>query len=351
MASTLEHAGQPAAAADRLVATPSEVAPAEDAAARAGVAARAGALGLGAALPGTVVGNDRVAREIGVDEEWIARRTGVRERRHAAPGAQLCELAADAGRAALEDAGLDARALDLLIVATFTPDAILPPASAVVAHRLGATRASTFDLNNACCGFVSALAVADALIRAGAAKHALVIGAEIVSRHLDPADRKTAAVFGDGAGALALVPGAPGGFGPFVSGADGSQAHLITTDAHDGTLRMDGHDTFKQAVKRLAEVSHAACAAAGVELHELDLLVFHQANARITSALGERLGVDGARVVDCIAALGNTSAASIPLALVHARREGKLAPGQRVLLAAVGAGFTWGATVVDWELA
>ncbi len=311
----------------------------------------AGVLGLGAALPETVIANDRVASAIGVDAEWIVRRTGIHERRHAGAGARLAELAAEAGRAALADADVDARELDLLIVATFTPDAVIPPASARVAHLLGATSASTFDLNNACSGFVSALAAADALIRTGSAKRALVIGAEIISRHLDPGDRKTAAVFGDGAGALVLGGDAPGGFGPFAMGADGAQAHLIGTDPDSGTLRMDGHETFKQAVARLFEVSLDACAAAGVALEELDLLVFHQANGRITAALCERLGVERERVVDCIATLGNTSAASIPLALVHARRERLLHDGQKVLLAAVGAGFTWGASVVEWELA
>lgn len=310
-----------------------------------------GAIGLGVALPDGVVANDRVARDLGVDGDWIVRRTGIHERRHAGGGERLAELAAAAGRAALADAGLDAAELDLLIVATFTPDAIIPPASPTVAHLLGARRASTFDLNNACAGFVSALAAADALIRTGSADRALVIGAEIISRHLDPSDRKTAAVFGDGAGALVLGGDAPGGFGPFVMGADGSQAHLITTDPGSGKLRMDGHETFKQAVARLQEVSLAACAAAGVGLEELDVLVFHQANSRITQALTERLAVDPERVVDCIATLGNTSAASIPLALSHARRERLLHRGQKVLLAAVGAGFSWGATVVDWELA
>jgi 3-oxoacyl-[acyl-carrier-protein] synthase III len=314
-------------------------------------ARRTGVLGLGAALPETTVSNDRVAAGIGVGEDWIVRRTGIHERRHAAPGARLSELAADAGRAALADAALDASELDLVIVATFTPDSIIPPASPTVAHLLGATHASAFDINNACSGFISALAAADALIRTGSIGRALVIGAEIISRHLDPSDRKTAAVFGDGAGALVIGGDAPGGFGPFVMGADGSQAHLITTDADSGKLRMDGHETFKQALARLSEVSLEACAAAGVELDELDLLVFHQANSRITTALGERLSLDPERVVDCIATLGNTSAASIPLALAYARRERRLHRGQKVLLAAVGAGFTWGASVVDWELA
>ncbi|HEV7528040.1 MAG TPA: beta-ketoacyl-ACP synthase 3 [Solirubrobacteraceae bacterium] len=309
----------------------------------------AGALGIGVALPERVVANDRVADAIGVSQEWIVRRTGIAERRHALAGARLSELAADAGAAALADAGLPAQELALLILATFTADAIIPPASASVAHLLGATGAATFDLNNACAGFISGLAAADALIGAGGFANALVIGAEIVSRHLDPSDRNTAAVFGDGAGSIVIAGDAPGGFGPFAMGADGSQAQLITIDHDSRSLRMDGHETFKQAVARLSEVALQACEAAGVELGEIDVFVFHQANSRITAALGERLGVDPAKVVDCIATLGNTSAASIPLALAHARRNGQLRKGDKALLAAVGAGFTWGATVVEWE--
>jgi 3-oxoacyl-[acyl-carrier-protein] synthase-3 len=341
MASTLEPAAAPSPAR--------EDAPA---ARRAGAARRAsGVLGLGAALPEEIVGNDRVATALGVEEEWIVRRTGVHERRHAAAGAKLGALAAEAGRAALADAQVDAAELDLLILATFTADAIVPPASASVAHLLGAERAGTFDLNNACSGFVTALAAADALIRGGDRARALVIGAEIISRHLDHGDRKTAAIFGDGAGALVIGGDAPGGFGPFVMGSDGSQDHLLTIDPDSATLRMDGYATFKQALARLAEAALGACEAAGVELAELDLHVFHQAYSRITAALTERLGLDPERVVDCIGTLGNTSAATIPLALAHARRERRLRRGQKVLLAAAGAGFTWAATVVDWDLA
>jgi 3-oxoacyl-[acyl-carrier-protein] synthase III len=311
----------------------------------------AGILGIGAALPERVVDNDSIAGAIGVTGDWISRRTGIAERRHAHAGARLSELAAQAGLAALADAGLAAGELELLIVATFTADAIIPPASARVARLLDATGAATFDLNNACAGFVSALAAADALIGAGGFTNALVVGAEIVSRHLDRTDRGTAAVFADGAGAVVISGDAPGGLGPFALGCDGSQADLITTDPRTGLLRMDGHETFKQAVARLSEVSLQACRSAGVSLDEVDALVLHQANGRITAAVAERLGVDPRKVVDCIARLGNTSAASIPLALAHARANGQLRRGDRALLAAVGAGFSWGASVVEWELA
>ena len=312
---------------------------------------RAGVLGVGVALPEEVLQSAEVAAGLGVDERWIVRRTGIRERRRALPDSQLSSLAAEAGRSALDDAELAAAEIDLILVATFTPDSIVPPASAEVAHLLGASAAGAFDINGACTGFLSALATGDALIGVGAARNALVIGAEIISRHLDSSDRNTAAVFGDGAGAVVLAAHAPGGLGPFVMGADGSQSHLITTDPRAGTLRMDGHETCKQAIARLLQASVAACVAAGVGLADIDLFVFHQANSRITTALTEQLGVDREKVVDCIATLGNTSAASIPLALASARDAGRLRPGDRVLLAAVGAGFTWAATVARWGLA
>jgi 3-oxoacyl-[acyl-carrier-protein] synthase-3 len=308
----------------------------------------AGVLGLGISLPDGVISNAEVAAGVGVEEPWIVRRTGITERRRARPDARLSALAADAGRAALADAELAAQEIDLVLVATFTPDSIIPPVSAEVAHLIGAVGAGAFDVNGACTGFISALATADALIGAGAARNALVIGAEIISRHLDSSDRKTAVVFGDGAGAVVLAAGAPGGLGRFVMGSDGAQSRLITTDPATGTLRMDGHETFKQAVLRMVEVSLGACAAAHADIADVDLFVFHQANGRITATLTERLGVDPSRVVDCIARLGNTSAASVPLALAHARDAGQLRPGARVLLAAVGAGFTWAATVAEW---
>jgi 3-oxoacyl-[acyl-carrier-protein] synthase III len=308
-----------------------------------------GVLGLGTALPEHIVSNEQVALGLGVGVQWIEQRTGIRERRRASSGAQLSDLAADAARAALADARLNACEIELLILATFTADAIIPPCSARVAHALEAKAATTFDLNNACSGFITGLAAADALICAGGHKNALVIGAEIISRRLDPADRMTAAVFGDGAGAVVLGGKSPGRFSPFVMGVDGSQAELITEDPASGLLRMDGHETFKQAIARMGEASLQACEAAGLGLDEIDLFVFHQANRRITARLGAHLGLDPERVVDCIASLGNTSAASIPLALEHARRAGRLRDGQRVLLAAVGAGFTWSATVLHWS--
>ncbi|MEA2297406.1 MAG: 3-oxoacyl-[acyl-carrier-protein] synthase [Solirubrobacteraceae bacterium] len=308
----------------------------------------AGVVGLGTALPARVVPNSEVAAGLGVDDAWIVRRTGIRARRFADPGDTLVALATEAGRAAIEDSGLAPEDIDLVVVATLSHELSTPNAAPLIAHALGATRAGGFDLGCACTGFVAGLASASAWIESGRAQSALIIGAEIMSRYTDPTDKRTAALFGDGAGAVVITAGAPGQIGPIVLGADGACGEMITSDPETKLIIMDGHETFKQAVGRLAESSLEACRAAGVALADIDLYVYHQANGRITSALGERLGLDPAKTVDCIAELGNTSAASIPLALGHARANGQLQPGMRVLLAAVGAGFTWGAVVVEW---
>ena len=306
----------------------------------------AGLAGLGAALPDTAVGNATIAARLGVDEAWIERRTGIRSRRRAEAGTQLTDLAAAAGARALADAQLAPAALDLVIVATLSQDRTLPNAAPLVAHELGATRAGAFDLGSACTGFVAALAAGGALVEAGRAEHVLVVGAEILSRHTDPEDKRTAALFGDGAGAAVLSADGPGWLGEVVLGSDGAGGELIRTE--DGVIRMDGHETFQQAVARLSEGAVRACGAEGLDLDDIDLFVFHQANARILTAVAERLQLPRERVVDCIGELGNTSAASIPLALDHARE--RLAPGSRVLLAAFGSGLTWGATVMEWGL-
>ena len=310
----------------------------------------AGIVGLGSALPDRVVPNAEVTVSIGVDEDWIVRRTGIRERRYAAPGARLSELAAAAGRAALDDAGMAGAEIDLVLVASCSQDSVMPNAAPQVAHALGAERAGAFDIGSACTGFLAALAAARGMLVSGAARNALVVGAEIMSRHVDPRDRNTAALFGDGAGAIVATAGAPGELGPVVLGSDGSRAELIVADRETQLLAMDGHETFKQAVKRLAEASTAACEAADVALGDLDLYVYHQANTRILATLADRLQLDPAKVVECIATVGNTSAASVPLTLEQARTEGRLSAGMRVLLAAAGSGFTWGASVIEWGI-
>jgi 3-oxoacyl-[acyl-carrier-protein] synthase-3 len=316
-----------------------------------GALVSAGIVGLGGALPERVVPNAEITAAIGVDEDWIVRRTGIRERRYAEAGASVVDLAVAAGRAALADAALEAAEMDLVLVATCSPDSLMPNAAPQVAHKLGAVRAGAFDVGSACTGFIAALAAARGMLMSGAARHALVIGAEIMSRNVDPNDRNTAAIFGDGAGAVVVSARGAGELGPIVLGSDGAHAQLIVSDPRTQILSMDGHETFKQAVRRMSEVSLAACEAAGVALSELDLYVYHQANTRILASLAERLALDPAKVVDCIATIGNTSGASVPLALEQARRDGRLRPGTRVLLAAAGSGFTWGGGVITWGLA
>jgi 3-oxoacyl-[acyl-carrier-protein] synthase III len=314
------------------------------------VTGHAGIVGLGSALPDRVVPNAEVTASIGVDDDWIVRRTGIRERRYAEPGARLSELAAAAGGAALADAGIAGSEIDLVLVASCSQDSVMPNAAPQVAHALGATGAAAFDIGSACTGFLAALAAARGMLLSGSAHNALVIGAEIMSRHVDPRDRNTAALFGDGAGAIVATAGAPGDLGPVVLGSDGSRAELIVADRETQLLAMDGHETFKQAVKRLAEASTAACEAAEIALADLDLYVYHQANTRILATLADRLALDPAKVVECIATVGNTSAASVPLTLEQARSEGRLGAGMRVLLAAAGSGFTWGASVIEWGM-
>jgi 3-oxoacyl-[acyl-carrier-protein] synthase-3 len=310
---------------------------------------RAGIAGLGTALPDAVVTSDTVAERIGVPSGWLERRTGIRTRRRAAADARLTDLAADAGRAALADAELDAGLIDLVLVATLAADEITPNAAPQVAHELGATAAGAMDIGAACTGFISALTVGSGLIEAGRAQHVLVIGAEIMSRYVDPTDRSTAGLFGDGAGAVVLGPSESESLvGQTVLGSDGAAAPYIIAPRDTAIVRMDGHETFKRAVATLASNALETVAANGLELDDIALFVLHQANGRITSAVGEQLGVGTERMLDAIGELGNTSAASIPLALADARERGLLRDGDRVLLGAVGAGFTWGATIVEW---
>jgi 3-oxoacyl-[acyl-carrier-protein] synthase III len=311
--------------------------------------ARVGAVGV--AVPETVVANAPIAERIGVTERWIVSRTGVRERRIAGPAETLPDFAAAAGRRALAAAGIDPGELDLVVVATMSHDQITPHAAPLVATALGADRAGAIDVNAACSGFVSALGLAVGQVESGRMTDVLVIGVDLLSRLTDRDDRSTAALFGDGAGAVVVRRGGgPGRVGPFVHGADGARAALVRATRAEAILRMNGHDTFRQAVDRLSEATIAAVAGAGLEPDEVDLFVYHQANSRILAAVGERLGLEPARVIDCIDRYGNTSAATIPLALASAEDVGLLANGSRCLLAAFGGGLTWAATVVEWGL-
>jgi 3-oxoacyl-[acyl-carrier-protein] synthase III len=338
-------AAAPAGAADTARAT----ATATTTGAIVGSLRGAAVIGVGAALPDGVVRTSAIAERLGVTERWIESRTGVVERRRAAGGERLSDLAARAGLDALARAGVAADSLDLVIVATSTADEAVPAAAPLVAGAIGAVRAGAFDVDAACNGFLSALNVAASFVEAGRAGVVLVIGADVMSRLVDPDDRRTAPLFGDGAGAV--VVGACAGasrIGPTVMRSDASGAGFILAPGGPASLVMDGHETFKAAVARLSEVTLDALRVAGLALRDVDLFVYHQANARILVAVGERLGLPHHRVVNAIGRLGNTSAASIPLALDAASRDGSLVPGSRVLLAAFGAGFTWGATTVEW---
>jgi 3-oxoacyl-[acyl-carrier-protein] synthase-3 len=304
---------------------------------------------VGVSLPETIVANAEIAPRIGVTDEWIVRRTGIRTRRVAAPDERLATNATAAAAAALGRAGITAGEIDLVLVATTTADEVMPNAAPQVAHELGAIRAGAFDIGAACTGFLSALAVAAAQIESGRVHAAVVIGADLMSRITDPGDRATAAVFADGAGAVVVQATAQDSrIGPIVLGADGAGADHIIVPRADGMIRMRGHETFREAVARLSLATGQAVRAAGARLEDIDLFVYHQANGRILSAVAERLNLPLERVVDCISEHGNTSAGTLPLALDHAERDGRLQPGHRVLLGAFGAGFTWGATVVEW---
>ena len=303
--------------------------------------------GLGHKLPDRVVPNGPIAERIGVDSDWIVRRTGIRERRYAAPDERTSDLAVQAARRALTDAGLKPHDIDLILVATMTPDELTPNTAPLVADALG-IGAGAYDVGAACTGWLSALSSGAALIETGRSDAVLVIGAETLSKITNFDDKRTASLFGDGAGAVVLSAEGEGAIGPIVLASDGSMGETITATHTERLLIMDGHTTFNKAVKVLADSTREACERAGVTLDDIDMFVYHQANGRILRAVAEKLELANERVADYVGETGNTSAASIPLTLSLLREDGRLRPGQRLLLSAVGAGFTWGAGVVDW---
>jgi 3-oxoacyl-[acyl-carrier-protein] synthase-3 len=300
--------------------------------------------------PSTRLANAEVAEMAGVSEDWILSRTGIRERRRALPHELLSDYAAAAGARALERAGIGAEDLDLVIVGTLTADEVTPNTAPLVAHELGAHRAGAFDVGAACTAFLSGLAAGTAQIESGRADHILLIGADFVTRIVDYTDRRTAPLFADAAGDAVLGPSEDGrgAVGPIVLGADGSGGPKLLARHATRKIEMDGTEVFKHAVARMSEVTLAAVKHAGLTLDEIDVFVYHQANARITRAVGERLDLPTERVVDCIDTLGNASAATLPVALAAAEHDGRLTPGANVLLSAFGAGFTWGGGVIEW---
>ncbi len=321
---------------------------------------RAVPVGCGHYLPARVVENAEFAASLDTSDEWIRTRTGIERRHFAADGEATSDLATAAARAALADAGLNGADIDALIVATATPDQTFPASAVKVQTAIGMRGGFAFDVQAVCAGFVFALAQADALIRAGAARRVMVIGAETFSRILDFTDRSTCVLFGDGAGALILEAGEGEGTaadrGVLATDlhSDGRFSELLYVDGGPsttgtaGVVRMAGQEIFKHAVVKLAETGSAALARAGLATTDIDWLVPHQANLRIMTLTAQKLGVPLERVVVTVQDHGNTSAASIPLALSVAHAAGRILPGDVLLMEAIGGGLAWGAAVVRW---
>lgn len=314
-------------------------------------------IGTGSYLPGNpVTNNDLAARGIDTNDEWIVTRTGIRSRHLAEPGTTSSELGLLAAQRALEMAGIAASELDLIIVATSTPDFIFPSTACLIQGKLGNKGAAAFDVQAVCAGFTYALGIAEKFIRSGSHKKALVIGAEVFSRILDWQDRGTCVLFGDGAGAVVLEAAEKPGILATAMHADGSQSGILNVPGQicggqvtgDPFLRMDGQSVFKFAVRVLAEIAEEVCQEAGIQTGEVDWLIPHQANIRIIDATGKKLGIDREKVIVTVDRHGNTSAASVPLALDEAVRDGRIQRGQKVLLEGVGGGFTWGAALLEF---
>jgi 3-oxoacyl-[acyl-carrier-protein] synthase-3 len=316
--------------------------------------------GWGGYLPPNVVTNDQLAKRVDTSDDWIVARTGIRQRHIAGENERTSDLAVEAAKRALAQGGTKAEDVDLIVVATTTPDHTFPATATQVQAKLGNVAGFAFDVQAVCSGFVYALAVADNFIKAGQADTALVIGAETFTRLLDWQDRTTCVLFGDGAGCVLLeaAAGAPardkrgvlsthlhsdGRFKDalFVSGGPGSNREV-------GVVRMNGQEVFRHAVQKLAEVVEEALAAHGLSGREIDWLVPHQANQRIIDGMAKKLGLPSERVVSTVARHANTSAASIPLALAEAASDGRIKQGQLVLLEGIGGGLTWGASVIRW---
>lgn len=312
--------------------------------------------GTGGYLPAEILTNADLARRIDTDDEWVRTRTGIRERHIAAADEQTSDLALVAAQRALAAAKLAPDQVDMIIVATTTPDMVFPSTACILQDKLGVKNGPAFDVQAVCSGFVYALAIADRMVASGAAQNALVVGAEIYSRILDWSDRGTCVLFGDGAGAVLLVPSERPGILSAHLHADGHYREILSVPgtvangAISGRplLQMDGHTVFKFAVKVLAETAHEALAATGMAADALDWVIPHQANIRIMEATMKKLGLPVERMISTVGEHANTSAASIPLALDVAVRDGRIRSGQHVMLLGVGGGFTWGSILLRW---
>ena len=319
---------------------------------------RSAVTGVGAYLPERIVTNAELSLTVDTSDEWIRERTGIQQRHQAAEGQGTSDLASEAARRALAAAGRMAADVDLIIVATTTPDLTFPAVAAMVQRKIGAPVGIAFDVQAVCSGFVYAMSVADGFIARGHARCALVIGAETMTRLMDWEDRTTCVLFGDGAGAVVVEPVegegtvADRGLLGFALRCDGAKQDLLYVDGGVsstgavGHLRMQGQAVFRHAVVNISEAVEAAAKAAGVEVSEVDWFIPHQANMRILQGVAHRLKIDEAKVISTVALHANTSAASIPLALAHAIDDGRIRPGQLLLMEAMGGGLTWGACVV-----
>jgi 3-oxoacyl-[acyl-carrier-protein] synthase-3 len=322
---------------------------------------RSHVIGCGGYLPARIVSNAELAERLDTSDDWIVQRTGIRQRHVAAPGELTSDLALKAAEQALAKAGITGAELDLIVLATATPDNTFPATATKLQAQLGMTHGAAFDVQAVCSGFIYALATADNFIRCGQARTALVIGAETFSRILDWEDRGTCVLFGDGAGAVVLRAHRDEGGGARERGvlsthlhSDGKLYDILyvdggpSTTGSSGFLRMEGKEVFRHAVHRLAEVVDEALNANGLKGADLDWLVPHQANRRIIDGMGRKLGLPPEKVVITIDRHANTSAASVPLALAEAVDDGRIKPGQLVLMEAMGGGITWGAALVRW---
>jgi 3-oxoacyl-[acyl-carrier-protein] synthase-3 len=318
--------------------------------------------GLGSYVPERVVTNDDLSTMMDTSDEWIRERTGIRERRVAGPEEALSDLALPSAREALADAGLEGPELDLIIVATVTPDMAFPATAAILADQLGAHEAGAYDLSAGCTGFMYAIAQAYGMLAGGLAQRALVVGGDVLSKIMDWTDRRTAVLFGDGAGAVVMERVGKGGFLGFELGADGSggpQLYLPAggsrTPATEESVaerlhfvQMNGREVFKFATRVLVSSAEAVLAECGRTIEDVDVYVPHQANVRIIDYATKKLGIPEDRVVIDVDRYGNTSSGSIPLALADAKADGRLGPGRLVLMTGMGAGLTWGSGLIEW---
>jgi 3-oxoacyl-[acyl-carrier-protein] synthase III len=320
--------------------------------------------GIGAEVPERVMANDELAKMVDTSDEWIVERTGIRERRVAAADEALSDLALPASIAALEEAGVQPAALDLIVVATVTPDMMFPSTGAILADQLGAKDAAAYDLSAGCTGFVYAIAQAHGMVASGLVDHALVVGGDVLSKVVDWQDRSTCVLFGDGAGAVVLERVSEGGFLGFELGADGSggpqlympaggsraPATAETVAERQHFAKMNGREVFKFATRVLVDSAEKVLDECDVAVEEIDVYVPHQANVRIIDHARKKLGIPEEKTVVNVDRFGNTSSGSIPLALEDAKEDGRLAAGEMVLMTGMGAGLTWGSALIEWTV-